>query len=132
VRAGGHGADSADGIASEGEKLITKADEELVDAVLPGAAAKTEHVEIATYEGLITKAETMGADDVVALLEENLEQEPHRRRTRCARRGRVRRVDEERLEGIAPILRERPRRAARDASSVRDRWGENAAEEGGG
>ena len=28
-------------------------------------------------EGLITKAEAMGADDVVALLKENLEQEQH-------------------------------------------------------
>jgi len=44
---------------------------------LLGAAAKTEHVEIAMYEGLIRKAEAMGADDIVALLEENLEQEKH-------------------------------------------------------
>jgi ferritin-like metal-binding protein YciE len=29
------------------------------------------------YEGLITKAEAMGADDVLSLLEENLEQEKH-------------------------------------------------------
>jgi ferritin-like metal-binding protein YciE len=29
------------------------------------------------YEGLITKAEAMGADDIVALLEENLDQEKH-------------------------------------------------------
>jgi ferritin-like metal-binding protein YciE len=43
----------------------------------PFAAAKTEHAEIAMYEGLITKAEAMGADDIVALLEENLKQEKH-------------------------------------------------------
>jgi len=77
ARAGGHEADSANGIAAEGEKLMGKVDEELIDAVLLGAAAKTEHVEIAMYEGLITKAEAMGADDIVALLEENLEQEKH-------------------------------------------------------
>ena len=47
------------------------------EAVLLGAAAKTEHVEIAMYEGLITKAQAMGADDIVGLLEENLEQEKH-------------------------------------------------------
>jgi ferritin-like metal-binding protein YciE len=52
-------------------------DEELIDTVLLAAAAKTEHVEIAMCGGLITKAEAMGADDVVALLEENLEQEQH-------------------------------------------------------
>lgn len=74
---GAHEADSANGIAAEGEKLMEKVDESLIDAVLLGAAAKTEHVEIAMYEGLITKAEAMGEDDVVALLEENLEQEKH-------------------------------------------------------
>ena len=76
-RAGAHDADSANGIAAEGEKLMEKVDDELIDAVLLGAAAKTEHVEIAMYEGLITKAEAMGADDIVGLLEENLEQEKH-------------------------------------------------------
>ena len=45
--------------------------------MLLGGAAKTEHVEIAMYEALITKAQAMGADDVTALLEENLEQEKH-------------------------------------------------------
>jgi ferritin-like metal-binding protein YciE len=74
---GGHQSDAADGIAAEGEKLMGKVDDELIDAVLLGAAAKTEHVEIAMYEGLITKAEAMGEDDIVALLEENLEQEQH-------------------------------------------------------
>jgi ferritin-like metal-binding protein YciE len=74
---GGHESDSANGIATEGEKLMEKVDEELMDAVLLAAAAKTEHVEIAMYEGLITKAEAMGADDIVTLLEENLEQEQH-------------------------------------------------------
>jgi ferritin-like metal-binding protein YciE len=77
ARAGAHDADSANGIAAEGEKLMGKVEDELIDAVLLAAAAKTEHVEIAMYEGLITKAEAMGADDIVALLEENLEQEKH-------------------------------------------------------
>src|SRR3954449_10930920 len=77
AQAGAHEADSANGIAAEGEKLVEKVDDELIDAVLLGAAAKTEHVEIAMYEGLITKASAMGAEDVVSLLEENLEQEQH-------------------------------------------------------
>jgi ferritin-like metal-binding protein YciE len=77
ARAGGHEADSANGIAAEGDKLVEKVDDELIDVVLLAAAAKTEHVEIAMYEGLITKAEAMGADDIVALLEENLDQERH-------------------------------------------------------
>jgi ferritin-like metal-binding protein YciE len=74
---GAHEAESASGIAAEGEKMMEKVDDDLVDAVLLAAAAKTEHVEIAMYEGLITKAEAMGAEDVVSLLEENLEQEQH-------------------------------------------------------
>jgi ferritin-like metal-binding protein YciE len=72
-----HDAQSANGIVGEGEKLMEKVDDQLIDAVLLGAAAKTEHVEIAMYEGLITKASAMGAEDVVSLLEENLEQEQH-------------------------------------------------------
>jgi ferritin-like metal-binding protein YciE len=55
--------------------MIGMVDEQLVDAVILGGVVKTEHLEIAMYEGLITKAEAMGADDVVALLQENLEQE---------------------------------------------------------
>jgi len=77
AKVGAHDADSANGIAAEGERLMERVDDELIDAVLLGAAAKTEHVEIAMYEGLITKAEAMGEDDIVSLLEENLEQEKH-------------------------------------------------------
>jgi ferritin-like metal-binding protein YciE len=46
------------------------------NVVLDGAAA-TEHYEIATYEWLISEAEAMGKQDVVALFQENLEQEEH-------------------------------------------------------
>ncbi len=48
---------------------------ELVDAYLVGAAVDQEHFEIAAYEGLITFAHAMGEEDIVALLQENLEQE---------------------------------------------------------
>ncbi len=48
---------------------------ELVDAFLTGAATATEHHEISAYEGLITMAEAMGEQDIVASLRENLEQE---------------------------------------------------------
>jgi len=64
-----------DGIAQQAEQMLGRVDEGLADAVLLGGAAHTEHHEIATYEGLITMANAMGADDVVALLTENLEQE---------------------------------------------------------
>ena len=76
-KATGHHHESAEGIATEGEKMIGMVDDQLVDTVILGAAAKTEHVEIAMYEDLITKAEAMGEEDVVSLLQENLEQEQH-------------------------------------------------------
>ena len=66
-----------EGIEKEGQQLLKMADETLTDAVILGSAAATEHHEIAVYEGLITKAEAMGEQDVVALLQENLEQEQH-------------------------------------------------------
>jgi ferritin-like metal-binding protein YciE len=42
---------------------------------LTGAGARTEHYEIAAYEGLVTMAEAMGEMEIVELLTENLEQE---------------------------------------------------------
>ena len=66
-----------DGLKEEGEQMISQTSDELIDAVLLSGAAETEHHEIAVYEGLITHADEMGHDDVVALLQENLEQEEH-------------------------------------------------------
>ena len=66
-----------DGLKTEGEQMIAQTSPQLIDAVLLGGAAETEHHEIAVYEGLITKAEAMGEQDIVALLQENLEQETH-------------------------------------------------------
>ncbi|MDQ3823507.1 MAG: ferritin-like domain-containing protein [Actinomycetota bacterium] len=48
---------------------------DVLDVVALGAAAATEHHEIAAYESLITLAGAVGAEDAVPLLEENLEQE---------------------------------------------------------
>ena len=66
-----------DGLEKEGKQLIKMTDESLVDNVVLGGAAETEHHEIAVYEGLITEASAIGHEDIVALLEENLEQEKH-------------------------------------------------------
>lgn len=76
-KAQGHQSPSIEGLKTEGRELIEKADESLVDAVIVGGAVGTEHHEIALYESLITMAEAQGAEDVVALLQENLEQEQH-------------------------------------------------------
>jgi ferritin-like metal-binding protein YciE len=48
---------------------------DVLDAFLTGAGARTEHYEIAAYEGLVTMATAMGEDDVASLLNKNLEQE---------------------------------------------------------
>jgi ferritin-like metal-binding protein YciE len=66
-----------EGLQKEGQQNLKQTDERLVDAVILAGAAETEHHEIAVYEGLITHAEAMDEQDVVALLTENLEQEQH-------------------------------------------------------
>lgn len=66
-----------EGIDKEGKANAKKADDSVVDSVLLQSAVETEHHEIAVYENLIVKARAMGADDVVALLQHNLEQEQH-------------------------------------------------------
>lgn len=77
IDAQGHRSPSIDGIKTEGKDLLGKVADELVDSVILGGAATTEHHEISVYESLITQAEAMGEDDVVALLEENLDMEKH-------------------------------------------------------
>jgi ferritin-like metal-binding protein YciE len=64
-------------LAPHADSRDETADEQLVDNVLVGGAAETEHVEIALYEDLITQAKAMGEQQVVSLLEQNLQQEQH-------------------------------------------------------
>ena len=49
--------------------------QDVLDAFLTGAGARTEHYEIAAYEGLVTMASAMGEEEVAELLNENLEDE---------------------------------------------------------
>jgi ferritin-like metal-binding protein YciE len=65
------------GLAEQADVLYDKTDDEILDTVLLGGAAETEHLEIALYEDLITQARAMGEQQVVTLLEQNLEQEQH-------------------------------------------------------
>jgi ferritin-like metal-binding protein YciE len=65
-----------DGLTKDHNQLVKKIDvQPLEDIVHAGAAAKTEHFEIATYEGMIDVAESLGETEIVHLLEENLDQE---------------------------------------------------------
>lgn len=64
-------------LEKEGEMLLTMTSDDLNDSVILGGCAETEHHEIAVYENLIVHANAHGHEDVVALLQENLEQEQH-------------------------------------------------------
>jgi len=65
-----------EGLEKEGKQMIKQVEGYgLVDSVILGGVIETEHHEIAVYDGLIIKAEQMDDDDIVALLQENLEQE---------------------------------------------------------
>jgi ferritin-like metal-binding protein YciE len=64
-----------EGLEKEGQSNLKSVDDSLNDHVIVWGVCETEHHEIAVYEGLITKAEAMGEQDIVALLQENLEQE---------------------------------------------------------
>lgn len=74
-KAAGHTCYGMDGMKKEAQDLIDKVAPELLDGALAMAATHVEHYEIATYSGLLTQAETMGEEDIVALLQENLENE---------------------------------------------------------
>ena len=64
-----------DGLQKEGKQNIKEVEDHLVDYVILGGVVETEAHEAAVYDGLISSAETFGEDDIVALLQENLEQE---------------------------------------------------------
>jgi ferritin-like metal-binding protein YciE len=66
-----------DGIKKEHDDFIAKEtpSQDVLDSFLTGAGARTEHYEIAAYEGLVTMAEAMGETEVAELLTENLVQE---------------------------------------------------------
>ena len=64
-----------EGLQKEGEQNLKDVDDSLNDSVILSGVVETEAHEIAVYDGLITKAEAMGEEDIVALFQENLEQE---------------------------------------------------------
>lgn len=65
-----------DGLVAQHDKIVKNiGPDQLRDLFNAGAASKTEHVEIAAYEGMISVAEQLGEREVAELLMENLEQE---------------------------------------------------------
>jgi ferritin-like metal-binding protein YciE len=67
-----------EGLRKEYEELRGEAAPELLDLVGAGAAARSEHYEIAAYETLILMARAMERSDVVPLLEANLKEDKAR------------------------------------------------------
>jgi ferritin-like metal-binding protein YciE len=64
-----------EGLTEEHDKLMSEASPNLVNAVDAGAASRTEHYEIAAYQGLLAMARALGEREVVPLLDANLKQE---------------------------------------------------------
>jgi ferritin-like metal-binding protein YciE len=64
-----------EGLKREHEELAGESSPALIDFLAAGAAARTEHYEIAAYEGLRRMAKALGEDKSVALLDEILKQE---------------------------------------------------------
>jgi ferritin-like metal-binding protein YciE len=66
-----------EGIKAEHDEFMEKErpSAEIRDMFLTGAAARTEHYEIAAYTGLIAMARGLGERESVSLLDQNLKQE---------------------------------------------------------
>jgi ferritin-like metal-binding protein YciE len=66
-----------DGIKEEHDSFVEENEptEDMLDVFVTGAAARTEHYEIAAYNGLIGMAESLGETDAAELLTKNLKQE---------------------------------------------------------
>jgi len=68
--------DAAKGIVTEGEKNLKEAGtDQIRDCLIGSSLTKVEHYEIVSYTGLILGAQQMGNKEVVALLQQNLQQE---------------------------------------------------------
>jgi ferritin-like metal-binding protein YciE len=64
-----------EGLKKEADQNLKQVDDDLNDAVILSALIETEAHEIALYDGLITQAEAIDEEDIIALFQENLEQE---------------------------------------------------------
>lgn len=66
-----------EGIKKEHDEFVEEHDAsaELLDAFLTGAAARTEHYEIAAYSGLVSQARALKQREAVDLLQQNLREE---------------------------------------------------------
>lgn len=77
VPAKGEKCPGIDGIKEEHDTFLEENDPngDVLDLFVTGAAARTEHYEIAAYTGLVEMAESLGAKKAAELLQQNLKQE---------------------------------------------------------
>ena len=68
---------STKGISKQAGSLIEKSAPKLRDQVVLSSALGNEHYEISAYQSLIIATSALGVPDVVALLQDNLDQETH-------------------------------------------------------
>jgi ferritin-like metal-binding protein YciE len=68
---------STKGITKQAESLIGRSGSKLRDQVVLSCALGNEHYEISAYQSLIIPVTAMGAMEVAALLQSNLDQETH-------------------------------------------------------
>jgi ferritin-like metal-binding protein YciE len=72
-----HACPGIEGIKKEHDDFVSEntTSSKMLDAFLTGAAARTEHYEIAAYTGLVSQARALKQREAVELLQENLRQE---------------------------------------------------------
>jgi ferritin-like metal-binding protein YciE len=83
VPAKGEKCPGIDGIKEEHDTFVEENEptEDILNVFVTGAAARTEHYEIAAYTGLIRMAESLGETEAAELLTKNLKQEEEALRT---------------------------------------------------
>ena len=62
-------------LVEAGEMMKTEADSDVMDAILIACAQKVEHYEIATYGTLCTWARSLGYENALELLKQNIDEE---------------------------------------------------------
>jgi ferritin-like metal-binding protein YciE len=112
-----------EGIVEEGKDALEKDEEGAsFDCGLIGAALRTEHYEIAGYQATIAMAKTLGMQDVIDLLTENLNEElAAAAKITEAAQPILRQSSEE------PELRKKPKSAKEKYSAQKSREDEKAA-----
>jgi ferritin-like metal-binding protein YciE len=112
-----------EGIVEEGKDALEKDEEEAsFDCGLIGAALRTEHYEIAGYQATISMAKTLGMQDVIDLLTENLNEEQAAAAKITEASGPILRESSEQ-----PEMRKKPKSAKEKSSAQRSREDEKQA-----